>query len=51
MVVDPMHDIDLGVNKAIAMHILRLLQAVADGLTEEFDARSVPPKVENHSFV
>jgi len=42
MAVDLMHDVELGVAKAIVMHILRLLLAQSQGITEEFDTRSVP---------
>lgn len=40
MAVDVMHDVELGVGKALAMHTLRLLQV--EDMIEEFDARSVP---------
>ena len=39
MAVDLMHDSELGFDKAIIIHILRLLLAAGDGLIEEFDAR------------
>lgn len=42
MVIDIMHDVELGVNKAIILHVLRLLLAAGNGLVEEFDVRSVP---------
>lgn len=41
MVVDPMHDVELGVGKAIVMHVLRLLLAQGQGVIEKFDAQSV----------
>jgi hypothetical protein len=41
MAVDLMHDVELGVGKAISMHIFRLLMAEGGGAIEEFDARSV----------
>jgi len=49
--VDLMHDFELGVGKAVIMYILRLLQAVADGVIEEFDTRSVLPKLAKHSLI
>ena len=44
MVVDPMHDVELGVGKAVITHTFRLLLAAGDNLIEEFDARSVPQR-------
>lgn len=44
MVVDVMHDVELGFGRGIITHILRLFLAEGGGVTEEFDARLVPPK-------
>ena len=41
MAVDLMHDVELGVGKAIVMHVLRLLLAQGQGVIEKFDAQSV----------
>jgi hypothetical protein len=46
MAVDLMHDVELGVAKAIVLHILWLLIAEGGGMLEEFDARSVPSEAE-----
>lgn len=50
MAVDLMHDVELGVNKAIIMHVLRLLLAVGEGAIEVFDARSVSLEAANCSL-
>ena len=44
MVVDPIHNVELGVGKAVITHTFRLLLAAGDNLIEEFDARSVPQR-------
>lgn len=41
MAVDLMHNVELGVGKAIVMHVLRLLLAQGQGVIEKFDAWSV----------
>ena len=41
MAVDLMHDAELGFCKGIIFHALRLLAAEGEGVTKEFDARSV----------
>lgn len=41
MAVDLMHDVELGVGKAIVMHVLWLLLAQGQGVIEKFDAWSV----------
>jgi len=46
-----MHDFELGVGKAVIMHILRLFLAVAEGVIEEFDTRSVLPKLAKPSLI
>lgn len=45
--VDLMHDVELGVAKAIVLHIMRLLTAQGGEMLEQFDARLVLSKVEN----
>jgi len=49
--VDLMHDVELGVGKAIVTHTLRLFLAAADGAIEEFDTRSVLPNVAKYLFI
>jgi len=51
MAVDLMHDVELGVAKAILMHILRLLLAEHGNLIEEFDAQSVLSHAAGPSFL
>ena len=51
MAVDLMHNIELGINKAIITHILWLLLAVGEGVIKEFDARSVSLEAANCSFI
>lgn len=41
LVVDLLHEIELGVWKALLTHLVRILNT-GDGLTEEFDRRRVP---------
>ena len=50
MAVDLMHNVELGVNKAIIMHILQLLLAAGEGTIKEFDAWSVSPEAINCSL-
>lgn len=50
MAVDLMHDVELGVAKAIIMHILRLAMAEGGGKLEEFDARQVILKAKAHQL-
>jgi hypothetical protein len=42
MAVDLMHDVELGDEKAILLHTLRILHAIGGGTVQDFDARSVP---------
>lgn len=41
--VDLLHEIEIGVWKAILIHLLRILQAVNENLLNEFDQRYVLP--------
>lgn len=45
MVPDLMHDVELGLEKQMLLHILRIFHAVGGGTVQEFDARSVPHTV------
>ena len=39
LVVDLMHEFELGVWKALYIHLLRILRSVNDGLVAELDCR------------
>jgi hypothetical protein len=41
MVVDLMHDVEIGVEKQVLLHHLRTFNAMGKGTIEEFDARFV----------
>ena len=41
MSVDLMHDVELGLEKQVLLHHLRIFNAAGKGVVEEFDARSV----------
>ena len=43
--VDTMHDIELGLERQAFLHELRIFHAVGKDTVQEFDVRSVPPKV------
>jgi hypothetical protein len=43
LVVDLMHEFELGVWKALFIHLLRILEAVDKTLVDELDRRSVMP--------
>ena len=42
--VDLMHDVELGLEKQVLLHHLRIFNAIGKGTVEEFDTRSAPPK-------
>jgi hypothetical protein len=44
MAVDLMHDVELGIEKQVLLHHLRIFNAVGKGTGEEFNARSVHSK-------
>ena len=46
MAVDLMHDAELGLEKQVLLHHLRIFNAVGKGTVEEFDARFVPLKAQ-----
>ena len=39
MAVDLMHDVELGLEKQVLLHHLRIFNAAGKGTVEEFDAR------------
>lgn len=41
MAVDLMHDVELGVEKQVLLHHLRIFNAVGKGTVERFDSRLV----------
>lgn len=45
VVVDLMHEFELGVWKAVFIHLLRILDCQDEGLKHELDRRQVPPKI------
>ena len=43
--VNTMHDIELSLERQVFLHELRIFHVVGKDTVQEFDARSVPPKV------
>lgn len=43
LVVDLMHEMELGVWKGLLIHLIRILQALGPALVNELDRRSVLP--------
>jgi hypothetical protein len=51
MAVDLMHDVELGLERQLLLHHLRIFHAVGKGTVQDFDARSVPSKAVVCSFL
>jgi len=42
--VDLMHDVELGLERHVLLHLLRIFHTAGKDIIQDFDARSVPSK-------